>query len=274
MRVVIRTGPNGSQMDNAYDIKTGRSLIFTLNGTVVEEIGRDSVLVTIQRGPATIRVTDAHPNQANAPPPAKSSGCGQGTTHQVKVPSITIGRGGDTAAAIAAKLQAICMKVNFESLPSSDPSGTVTLVLLPVSQPFGFLSYPPTAADAPRPGDGVTVDSFYPATVVLSTGSAQAPTTPAPPGQERVLGPAQITLSASTAPRGARVTVYGSGFQPGETVDIFVHATLVGSATVDSSGKFTQQITIPQSVLPGVPADISATGRSSIKTGTAPFSTS
>jgi hypothetical protein len=75
--------------------------------------------------------------------------------------------------------------------------------------------------------------------------------------------------------RGGRVTVYGGGFQPVETVDIRVHATVVGSATIYSSGKFTQQITIPESAPPpGFPTDISATGRSSIKTGSAPFSTS
>lgn len=110
--------------------------------------------------------------------------------------------------------------------------------------------------------------------------SSASPPTPAAAaraatGQEPVFGPAEITLSASTAPRGGKVTVYGSGFQPAETVDIRVHVTVVGSATADSSGKFTQQITIPQSAPPpGFPTDISATGHSSIKTGSAPFSTS
>lgn len=86
--------------------------------------------------------------------------------------------------------------------------------------------------------------------------------------------PAEITLSADHASRGAQVTVYGSCFQPDERVTIRVHATEVGSATADSKGEFTQTITIPDSAPPsGFPTDISATGRQSVKTGTAPFET-
>lgn len=86
--------------------------------------------------------------------------------------------------------------------------------------------------------------------------------------------PAEITLSAGHAARGAQVTVYGKCFQPGERVELRVHVTEVGSATADSDGGFTQTITIPDSAPPaGFPTDIVATGRQSIKTGTAAFET-
>ena len=86
--------------------------------------------------------------------------------------------------------------------------------------------------------------------------------------------PAEVTLSAGKAPRTAQVTVYGSCFQPGERVVIRVHATEVGSATADSKGGFTQRITIPDSAPPpGFPTEISATGRQSVKTGSASFQT-
>ncbi|BBY17701.1 hypothetical protein MLIT_32930 [Mycolicibacterium litorale] len=89
-----------------------------------------------------------------------------------------------------------------------------------------------------------------------------------------IAAPAEITLSSGQASRGEQVTVYGSCFQPDERVTIRVHATEVGSATADSEGGFTQTITIPDSAPPsGFPTDISATGRSSVKTGTAPFET-
>ncbi len=85
---------------------------------------------------------------------------------------------------------------------------------------------------------------------------------------------AEITLSTASAPRGARVTVYGSCFEPGERVVIRIHVTDVGSATADSDGKFTQTVTVPQSAPPpGFPTDIIATGRSSSGSGSAPFTT-
>jgi hypothetical protein len=86
--------------------------------------------------------------------------------------------------------------------------------------------------------------------------------------------PAEVTLSTGSAARGAAVTVYGACFEPGERVVIRVHVTEVGSATADSEGAFTQTITVPESApAPGFPTEIAATGRSSIKTGSAPFAT-
>jgi hypothetical protein len=99
------------------------------------------------------------------------------------------------------------------------------------------------------------------------------PSIPAPPPDSSVS--AEITLSRSTAPRGTQLTVFGSGFQPGEQVEIRVHVDTVGSATADSHGKFTQTVVVPQSAPPpGFPTSVSATGHSSIRTATAPFSTS
>lgn len=95
-----------------------------------------------------------------------------------------------------------------------------------------------------------------------------------PPSPEPPAPNAEITLSRATAPRGSKVTVYGSGFQPGELVEIRVHVTTVGTATADSQGRLTQEITVPDSAPPpGFPTDISATGHSSARTATAPFST-
>jgi hypothetical protein len=85
----------------------------------------------------------------------------------------------------------------------------------------------------------------------------------------------EITLSRATVPRGASITVSGSGFCAGELVEIRVHVTSVGTATADGKGGFTQQVTVPPSAPPpGFPTNVSATGRSSSKTATAPFSTS
>ncbi|MPZ50795.1 MAG: hypothetical protein GEU75_16100 [Dehalococcoidia bacterium] len=83
--------------------------------------------------------------------------------------------------------------------------------------------------------------------------------------------PAEITLSENTAPRGHEVTVFGTCFRPAERVQIRVHVFEVGSATANSDGDFTQTIVIPESAPLNFPTMISATGRSSIKTGAAPF---
>ena len=88
-------------------------------------------------------------------------------------------------------------------------------------------------------------------------------------------GSTEITLSDASAPRGATLTVSGSGFSPGELVEIRVHVTSVGTVTTDSKGRFAQKVTVPESAPPpGFPTSVSATGHSSSKTATAPFSTS
>src|SRR5207249_5404969 len=82
----------------------------------------------------------------------------------------------------------------------------------------------------------------------------------------------EITLSGGTAPRGASITVSGSGFSPGELVEIRVHVTSVGTVTADSKGRFAQKVTVPESAPPpGFPTSVAATGHSSLKTATAPF---
>jgi len=94
------------------------------------------------------------------------------------------------------------------------------------------------------------------------------------PTPSQACGPAEITLSTDSAPRGAQVTVNGFCFSAGERVVIRVHVTEVGSATAGSDGSFEQTITVPQSAPPpGFPTSISATGQASIKTASAPFST-
>lgn len=102
--------------------------------------------------------------------------------------------------------------------------------------------------------------------LVMST----PPPTAAPPSET-----AEITLSQDRAPRGATLTVNGSGFQSAELVEIRIHVTTVGTARADSSGRFRQTVTVPSSAPPpGFPTSVWATGHSSGRTGTAPFSTS
>lgn len=94
------------------------------------------------------------------------------------------------------------------------------------------------------------------------------------PTPSKACGPVEVTLSTGSAPKGAQVTVFGQCFEPGERVQIRLHTTEVGSATANTEGSFEQTITVPTSAPPpGFPTSISATGRSSIKTASAPFTT-
>jgi hypothetical protein len=84
---------------------------------------------------------------------------------------------------------------------------------------------------------------------------------------------AEITLSQGTAPRGATITVYGSGFLPRELVEIRIHVTTVGDATAGADGKFTQNVVVPASAPPpGFPTNVTAQGNTSLRWATAPFS--
>ncbi len=91
----------------------------------------------------------------------------------------------------------------------------------------------------------------------------------------RLFGPPPtLTLSPDTAAPGAQVTVSGTGFQAGETVDVYFHATLVGMAKADASGRFSKAFAVPVNAPPpNFPTTVHATGESSIRTAQAPFST-
>jgi hypothetical protein len=82
----------------------------------------------------------------------------------------------------------------------------------------------------------------------------------------------QIALSRASAPKGAAVTVTGTGFCPADIVDIFVHLSPAGSPTTDSRGNLTYTITVPQSAPPpGFPTEIRADSRSNRGNASAPF---
>ena len=84
-------------------------------------------------------------------------------------------------------------------------------------------------------------------------------------------GPGATTLSTniSTVGAGGSLIVTGSGFQPGETVNLVLGCTSVtlGSTTADPQGAFSTSVTIPASTPPGNCAII-GTGNTSGRTST------
>lgn len=65
--------------------------------------------------------------------------------------------------------------------------------------------------------------------------------------------PQQATVTPSNVPAGQSVTVTGSGFTPGETVQATVHSQSIdlGTFTADAEGDVTFEVTLPASLEPG-----------------------
>jgi hypothetical protein len=83
-----------------------------------------------------------------------------------------------------------------------------------------------------------------------------------------------LTTSAPTARKGAQVRVSGTRFQANEMVTVRLHTTQVAQPTADGNGAFSVSITVPQDAPPaGFSTSIIATGRTSSRSASAPFST-
>ena len=92
--------------------------------------------------------------------------------------------------------------------------------------------------------------------------------------RETINATPSISISPTTAKKGAQVTVTGLKFWPTEMVDIYLHATLVAQIQADATGSISTSITVPSSAPPpDFPTTITATGRSSAKSAMAPFQT-
>jgi len=85
----------------------------------------------------------------------------------------------------------------------------------------------------------------------------------------RAQSPVVHVLPAAASPT-ATVTVSGTGYPAGETIRIQLNATLLTTATANSSGDFITQVKIPASATPGHKA-IHATGLSCGCTAQTPF---
>ncbi|WIX90389.1 hypothetical protein [Amycolatopsis sp. DG1A-15b] len=81
-----------------------------------------------------------------------------------------------------------------------------------------------------------------------------------------------ITRSRNSAKKGQKVIVISKKFWPNEMVDIMGHATLVAQVEADGNGSFSASVTIPQGAPPpSFDTTITAAGKSSAKSATAPF---
>jgi outer membrane protein assembly factor BamB len=93
---------------------------------------------------------------------------------------------------------------------------------------------------------------------------------PASPGRARA-NAASVSVAPPMGPPTSKTMVAGTGFAPGELVDVFFEGADLAVATADESGSFTgANVTIPAAALPGTHW-VSAVGRSSGASGQAQF---
>jgi hypothetical protein len=88
------------------------------------------------------------------------------------------------------------------------------------------------------------------------------------------VGPASLFLNRDSGPGGTTVKVSGEGFGPGERVTFRFHVEQVGTTKANGEGKFSNvSLTIPSTLSQFAPQqfNLSATGRASLKSATAPF---
>ena len=100
--------------------------------------------------------------------------------------------------------------------------------------------------------------------------SPPSPQPPPPPPP----GPASLFSNRDSGPGGTAVRVSGEGFGPGERVVLRFHTEQIGSTTTNSAGKFSNvDVTIPTTLSEFAPQQFNlvATGESSIRTATTPF---
>jgi hypothetical protein len=78
-----------------------------------------------------------------------------------------------------------------------------------------------------------------------------------------------LALSSQQGPPGTSVTATGTGFQPGETVQVFFNGAQVATPVADTTGAFTATFTIPN--LANGNYQVDAKGQTSGDTASAPF---
>lgn len=188
---------------------------------------------------------------------------------------------------------------NFWSFWSTLP-GVLTAAATFISAVTGLLIYLHEDTPQPQPQPGTeliatatsSVPQTSPPTAPPTTAttatprpigtSSPAPTSPPPTSPPPTVPPSTrctvfdtdpiLTVSPDRAPKGAQVKVTGSGFCPGDLIDIEVHLSNAGSVTTDANGGFVTTITVPQNAPPsGFSTDISADSRSNRGHASAPF---
>jgi hypothetical protein len=89
---------------------------------------------------------------------------------------------------------------------------------------------------------------------------------PQVPGMTSARQQPKLELSKTAGPPGTRLRVTGSGFEPGESVEIIFHATTIEEVQADTEGVFREVLVqVPTTWAFEGPYDIAAVGQTSAK---------
>lgn len=122
--------------------------------------------------------------------------------------------------------------------------------------------------DTSSPPETTVTSALVATTVRLTTTSLRVTsTTTATPARET-----SVSLSPSSGPVGTSITVSGQGFSAGETVEIRFSVTQLATVVTNRAGAFSGVvIKVPAGSPKGFPFSVTATGRTSVKSASAPF---
>ena len=115
-----------------------------------------------------------------------------------------------------------------------------------------------------------------PAAFESGVSSFPAQTSPTAPPDTQAPEPAlnpRLTLSPNSGPAGTNVTANGSGYKPGEGIEVYMEGDLVVTGNADGAGSFSLHFTVPSfwADFPGESVTVDADGVDSVATASAVF---
>jgi phospholipase C/outer membrane protein assembly factor BamB len=152
-------------------------------------------------------------------------------------------------------------QVSFDASGTSDPDASISSWRLS----FGDGSSPASGSGAPpSPTATHTYTQAGDYEVVLSVTDANGESATEP--FTYMVQPA-LSVNVQSAPPTGSIVVSGSGYEPGETVDIALNGQPAGTATASPTGGFQTSLTVPSAMVAGT-YPITATGQASSILGT------
>ncbi|WP_405538069.1 hypothetical protein OG787_36175 [Streptomyces sp. NBC_00075] len=166
--------PEDPSVESGFLVDTADQVRADLDGHPVEQLRRGVIRIDVTGTDADdlVRLTLSASRETTGParpdPPA-CEGLDRRSSHRVVLPTV---EPGTPVRDAAEALREQCLDVQYASLRTDGPPGTVRRVLVPVAvQPLTAAVLPPPDGTAPQghaPGDTITTDLTRPATLIVA----------------------------------------------------------------------------------------------------------
>lgn len=166
--------PEEPSVESGFLVDTADRVLADLDGHPVDQLQRGTIRIDVTGAAADdlVRLTLSASRGTTGPARPDAPACedlDRRTSHRVVLPTIEPGTPIQNATDA---LRNQCLDIQYASLPTDGPSGTVRRVLVPVAgQPLTAAVLPPPEGTAPQghaPGDTISTDLSRPATVVVA----------------------------------------------------------------------------------------------------------